>query len=220
LRVEFPLYGQEKTDRDAGCVMNGKKEVSGHWFLELITLFSPDPERTGVTGTPETMIAQAGREAFAVSSAAALLPGPAGLVVIVPELIAVARIQLLLVHRVARYYGQSSSVDRSILLLIFGEALGLAVGKSLARRVGNRLVVRAIETQVARAMAEKIGARIVASAIRKALARYIPLVAAPLFGAFSRSMTVRIGRHADKLFSKGFTIEGHAGAGSGAGQSD
>ena len=214
----MPLYRQERIDSSEGSVMNWKKEVYGHWFLELITLFSPDPERTAVTGTPEKMISQAGREAFAVSSAAGLVPGPLGLAVIVPELISVARIQLHLVHRIARYYGLNSRLNRSILLLIFAEALGLTVGKSLARRVGNRLVVRALETQLARNAAEKIGARIVASAIRKGLARYIPLIAAPVLGAFSRSMTVRVGRQADKLFSQGLTMEEHSGAPSGADQ--
>ncbi len=192
-----------------------KKRVSGHWFVELITLFSPDPGRTEGTGTPETMIAQAGREAFAASSAAALLPGPLGLAVFVPELMAVARIQLLLVHRIARYYGQSSRLDSSIVLLIFGEALGLAAAKGLARKVGDRLVVRALETQLARALAEKIGARIVAGAIRRGLARYIPVIAAPVLGAFSRSMTIRIGRHADKLFSQEVVMEVQPGPVSG-----
>ena len=218
LRVLLPLYRQERIDSNEGSVMNREKEVSGHWFLNLITLFSPDPERTAVTGTPERMIAQAGREAFAVSSAAGLVPGPLGLAVIVPELASVTRIQLRLVHMIARYYGLSSRLDSSILLLIFGEALGLALSKSLARRVGGRLVVRALETQVARTVAQKIGARIVTSAIQKGVARFIPLIAAPLLGAFSRSMTIRIGRQADKLFSQGIVMENHSGAGPGVDQ--
>jgi hypothetical protein len=210
---------QETVNVNAGDIMSPQKETSGHWFFDLITLFSPDPDRTKVTGTPEEMISQAGREAFAVSGAAGLVPGPVGLAVIIPELVSVTKIQLNLVHRIAGYYGSGSKPDRSILLVIFGEALGLAVGKSLTRKVGTRLVVRALETQLARALAQKIGARIVTKAIQKGLARWIPLIAAPLLGAFSRSMTIRIGRHADKLFSQGLAIEARPGPVSGADQS-
>lgn len=198
--------------------MNRDRETSGHWFFDLITMFSPDPDRIKVTGTPEEMITQAGREAFAVSSAAGLVPGPLGLAAIVPELVSVTKIQLNLVHRIASHYGSDTKMDKTILLLIFGEALGLAVGKTLVRQAGTRLIVRALETQVVRAVARKIGSRVVAGAIQRSAVRWIPLVAAPVLGAFSRSMTVKIGRQADNLFSQGVVIDEHPASTSRTGQ--
>jgi hypothetical protein len=198
---------RQKVDGTTCEIMNGQKETSGHWFFDLITMFSPDLDHVKAKGTPEEMITQAARETFAVSSAAGLVPGPLGLAAIIPELVSVTKIQLNLVYRIARYHGAEIGVDRTILLLVFGEALGLAVGKTLARQVGTRLVVRALETQVARAVARKIGSRIVARAIQKSAARWIPVVAAPILGAFSRAMTVRIGRQAEKVFSQGIVIE-------------
>jgi hypothetical protein len=200
---------RQKVDGNACEIMNGQKETSGHWFFDLITMFSPDPDRIKVKGTPEEMITQAGREAFAVSSAAGLIPGPLGLAAMIPELVSVTKIQLNLVHGIASHYGSDTKMDTTLLLLIFGEALGLALGKSLTRRAGTRLVIRVLETQVAKAVARKISSRIVAKAIQKSVVRWIPLVAAPVLGAFSRSMTVKIGRQADKLFSQGITIEVH-----------
>ena len=198
--------------------MNKDRETSGHWFFDLITMFSPDPDRIKVTGTPEEMITQAGREAFVVSSAAGLVPGPLVFAAIVPELVSVTKIQLNLVRRIARHYGSDTKMDKTLLLLIFGEALGLALGKSLTRRAGTRLVIRVLETQVAKAVARKIGSRIVTKAIQESVVRWIPLVAAPVLGAFSRSMTVRIGRQADKLFSQGVVIDEHPASTSRTGQ--
>ncbi len=187
--------------------VNRNDETSGHWFFDLVTACLRNPDRIKVTGIPEQMIAQAARETFAISSAAGLVPGPFGLAAIVPELISVTRIQLNLVQGIAKYHGSDTKPDRTTLLLIFGEAVGLAVGKGLVRRAGSRLVVRILETELAKALARKIGSRIVAKAVQKSVVRWMPLLAAPILGAFSRSMTVRIGRQADRLFSRRVVLE-------------
>lgn len=197
------------------------EEEIGHWFFDLITMFKPDPAQVEVTGTPEEMTREAARRAFAVSMAAGLAPGFFGMMTILPEIVAVTKIQIRLVHKIARFHNAGASLDRTVLLLIFSEAIGLMMGKSLLRRVGARLVVTTLSTGLARRMASLVGARIVAKAVQKAVARWLPAVTAPVLAAFSKSMTMRIGHHAAKLFSEGIVVESAVGGGdSAAGKKD
>ncbi|MBP1730268.1 MAG: hypothetical protein H6Q55_697 [Deltaproteobacteria bacterium] len=188
-------------------VKTTSEEETGHWFLDLITMFTPDPSQIEVTGTPEEMTREAARRTFAVSMAAGLAPGFFGVMTILPEIVSVTKIQIRLVHRIAGYYRAGASLDRTVLLLIFSEAIGLMAGKGLLRRVGARLIVTALNTGLARRLAKQIGARIVAKAVQKGIARWLPVVLAPVLAAFSRSMTLRIGRHATRLFSEGIVVE-------------
>ena len=178
-----------------------------HWFFDLISMFAPEPSQVEVTGTPEEMTREAARRTFAVSMAAGLAPGFFGVMTILPEIVSVTKIQIRLVHKIAGYYHAGASLDRTVLLLIFSEAIGLMVGKSLLRRVGARLVVTTLSTRLARRLAQQIGSRIIAKAVQKGVARWLPVVMAPVLAAFSRSMTLRIGRHAMKLFSEGIAFE-------------
>lgn len=183
------------------------EKETGHWFFDLITMFTPPLSQVEVTGTPEEMTREAARRVFAVSMAAGLAPGFFGIMTILPEIIAVTKIQIQLVHKIARFYNAGASLDRTVLLLIFSEAVGLMMGKSLLRRVGARLVVTTLSTGLARRTASLVGARIVAKAVQKAVARWLPVLMAPVLAAFSKSMTMRIGHHATKLFSEGIVVE-------------
>jgi hypothetical protein len=195
------------------CVKAESEEETGHWFFDLITLFTPEPSQVEVTGTPEEMTREAARRTFAVSMAAGLAPGVFGMMTVLPEIISVTKIQIRLVHKIAGYYHAGASLDKTVLLLIFSEAIGLMLGKSFLRRVGARLVVTAVSTRLARRLAKQIGSRIVAKAVQKGLARWVPLIMAPVLAAFSGSMTMRIGRHATRLFSEGIMVEKVAGDG-------
>jgi hypothetical protein len=81
--------------------------------------------------------------------------------------------------------------------------MGIAAGEALLRKGGTILVVKSANTRVIRALAKKIGARMIDTAAEKAVARWIPMATAPIFGYFSRSLTRKIGREAVRLFSGG-----------------
>ncbi len=154
------------------------------------------------TGTPDEMIDEAGRKAFKISTALALIPGPLGMAVILPEIAALTRLQIGLIHRIAGHHRKQENVTSELVLLILGNALGLAVGESLVRRAGSALVIRSVNTRVIRGIARTVGTSIIDRAAEKAMVRWIPMVTAPLFGYLSRSLTRRIGREANRLFSQ------------------
>lgn len=180
---------------------------SGHWFFELLTRLAPKPEEVVVTGTPEEMIAEAAQKAFWISTSLGAVPGPLGLATILPEISAVTKIQIGLVHKIAKYHHQLETLNHPILLLVFANALGLAVGNQLVRRVGVRLVVRALSAPIIERIARAIGLEIAAKITQRIAGRWVVLIAAPLLGYFSRKMTQKIGREAQRLFAGVIEIE-------------
>lgn len=188
--------------------MNEKENVkSGNWFVDIIMSFSPNESDIHVTGNPEEMTRTASREAFVISTGAGLVPGPWGMATIIPELVGLTKLQVNLVYKIAKYYKQEGKVNNTIVMHIFGNAMGVALGRELLRKTGTRIIVKALSSQAIKKIAQQIGVKIGSKVIQRGIGRWIFIVTAPIFGAFSKSMTTNIGNTADELFSKDIEIE-------------
>jgi len=175
---------------------------SGNWFVDLLLKFAPDPEDGIVTGTPEEMIQEAARKAFWVSTTLSAVWGPAGLATILPEIMALMKIQMNLVYKIANYHQKLNTVSQPVILLVFANALGLTIGPQVLRKIGAILVVKSMSTPVIKRIAQKIGMEIAIKISQRAAGRWIPVLLAPVFGLFSQKMTEKIGREAHQLFSQ------------------
>jgi len=140
------------------------------------------------------------------------VPGPIGMATILPEVIALTRLQVNLIYRIAKHHGKQERVNKELVLLILGNAMGIAAGEVLLRRAGTNLVVKSVSSGVIKGLSRRIGARIVDRAVERAIARWIPMVTAPLFGYFSRSLTRRIGKEAERIFSLRIEVETAVGS--------
>ena len=179
-------------------------EYNKTWLGDLIMNLAPsDVDLTGKS--PDEMIKVASWKAFALSTVSGLAPGPAGWVTILPEIIAVTKIQINLVYAIAKHYGQSSRFNSGTVVLIFANEAGIAT-RGVVAKVGERLIVRVISSKAVEALSRRIGVKIGARITQRIVGRWVPVVLAPVFGAFSKSMTTRIGREAVKLFSSDFEI--------------
>ncbi len=177
------------------------------WFISLLTKVAGRREEAVADGSPEVMTRRVARRAFQISTAAAAIPGPAGFAAILPEVAALTKLQVELIYRIAAYYGKHEKVNTTLILLIFGNALGISLGHGVIRRVEERLIVRTLDMALAKKVARKIGTRMVSNAVHKGLRLAVPFVAAPLFGYFSRALTVRIGKETERLFSGDLEVE-------------
>ena len=177
------------------------------WFVETMMGLAPDPEKIQVDGAPRDMTDFASNKAFSVSFASGMMPGPFGMATILPELAAVTKIQMDLLYKIAKYHGQLDKVNRTLVLYVFGCALGVTAGRLLVQRVGSRLIVKALSTQAAQKIAAAVGARIGSSFVQKSAGRWISLATAPVFARLSKRMTEKIGEHAEDLFRQDIVIE-------------
>ena len=147
------------------------------------------------------MTSTASWQAFQISTAAAVPWGPIGWATILPELIAVTKIQVNLIYKIAKYHGKLGQLNKSLVVLVFANQAGLTMGRHLMHKIGPKLVIRSLGSKAIRPIAQRIAAKVGTRISRKLAGRWIPVVLAPLFGAFSKSMTTEIGRTADWLFS-------------------
>jgi hypothetical protein len=178
-----------------------------NWLEKIISSLTFHGEDVATSVSIEEMIDEAARRAFQISTALGLIPGPLGMATILPEVAALARLQISLIHRIAGHYGKGSKVNKELVLLIMANAMGLAAGEVLFRKVGTTLVLKSASTRIARTVARRVGTRMVDMAVGKAIGRWIPVITAPLFGCFSRSLTRKIGREAQNLFLQEIEIE-------------
>lgn len=180
-------------------------KIDTNWFVDLLMSFAPSTvEPNGQT--PEQLTSAASWKAFTISTAAALPPGPIGLVTIVPEIIAVTKIQMNLIYSIAAYHGNQGKLNHTLVVLIFANEAGLFVGRQLLKKAGARVIVRALGSKAIRPIAQKVAARIGARITQRFVGRWIPFVLAPAFGAFSKRMTTKIGREADQLLGQDIDV--------------
>jgi hypothetical protein len=158
--------------------------------------------------TPQEMTESAAARAFRVSTALGLIPGPIGMIAILPEVVTITKIQVNLIRRIARYHEKSEKVSPEMVLLILGNVFGVAAGEALTRKAGTALVVRSVNSRIIRQIARRVGNRMVDTVAEKAICRWIPMVSAPLFGYLSKSLTRRIGKEANRLLTRDVEIEG------------
>lgn len=182
-----------------------QQESEHNWFGDLLMKFMPtDMDIEGKA--PEEMVKSASWKAFAISTAAAIPPGFIGYVTILPEIIAVTKVQINLIYSIAKYYRKAATMNATITTLIFANETGIAIGQDVVKKVGPKLVVRALGTKALRPITQRIAARIGARVTQRLVARWIPFLLAPVFGAFSKSMTTTIGKYAIKLFQNDIEI--------------
>ena len=88
-----------------------------NWIEKTIYSLLSSKQDGEPTGTPEEMIDEAGQRAFKIGTALGLIPGPLGMAVILPEIAALTRLQINLIHRIAGHHGnRRRSAERSFSL--------------------------------------------------------------------------------------------------------
>jgi len=178
----------------------------GHWFTDILMTFAPDKIDIG-SMSPEEMTRVASWKAFAISAAAAIPGGPIGLALILPELAAVTKVQMNLIYRIAEFYGKRPQLNPTIILLIYANQAMISLEKQLLKKVGSRIIIKALSSKSLRPIINKVGAKIGSRVLGRLAGRWIPFVLAPIFGAFSKMMTTQIGIQCIKLFSQDFEVE-------------
>ena len=180
----------------------------GIWLVNLLMKLKPDMTPIKVDETPHTMTSSASWKAFTISTVAAIPPGPLGVMTILPELLAVTRIQIGLIFRIAEYYGKQATVNSTIVALILGNAAGIAIGRELTSTLHGKVIIRKIADVALQRFIANIGAKVLGRIIARVPIRLIPLLTAPVFGALSKTATTRIGEEAMMLFSQDFEAKG------------
>lgn len=148
----------------------------------------------------QRLAAEAARRAATTAGALSLPPGPLGWLTILPDLIAVWRIQAQLVADVAALHGKTATLTREqVLWCLFRHGSSQAL-KDLLVRTGNRVLVRRATLRVLQKIALTLGVRVTQRGVARAVARWVPILGAGGVALYAHYDTKRIGMAAIQLF--------------------
>lgn len=162
---------------------------------------SAEPPSVSPRVRAEAIAAAARRRAFIASASLSLPPGPLGWMTVLPELVAIWKIQAKMVADIAAAYGQSSTITREQMLYCLFKHTAAQAVRDLVVRAGERFIVRHATAQALRAVAERIGMRLSQRALGTALSRLLPLVGAAGVGTYAWFDTRQVARTALAMFS-------------------
>lgn len=137
----------------------------------------------------------------------AFIPGPAGMLTIIPELITVWRLQTQMVSDIAAAYGQKSKLTREQMLYCLFKATAAKAVAELVAIIGQRVLIRRPTLRVLQSIAQRVGIKVTQKFLGKGIARWIPFVGALGVGAYTYYETGQVAQTTIDLFEKSIEVE-------------
>lgn len=147
----------------------------------------------------------AAKQAAGAAGALALPPGPAGWLTILPEMVAVWKIQAQMVADIAALYGKTGGLSQEHMLYCLFKQTASQAMRDLVVRVGERLVVKSVSVGVLNTVAKRIGVNLTQRAFSKGVSRLFPVVGALGVAAYAYYDTTQVANVAIKLFESELT---------------
>ena len=150
---------------------------------------------------------RASKSAATISGGAALVPGPAGMLTVLPDIIGVWKVQSQMVADIAATYGKTASLtEEQMLYCLFRHMFSQGL-RDVVVRAGERFLVRRASMQVLQKLANAIGIKVTQRAMGKAIARYAPVVGAAGVAAYAFYDTRKVATTAMELFGREVVLE-------------
>lgn len=150
---------------------------------------------------------RAAQRAALTAGSLALPPGPLGWLTLLPELIAIWKIQGQMVSDIAAAYGRHASLGREQMMWCLFRHTAAQAFRDLVVRMGDRLIFRRMSWGVAQRVAKQIGVKLTQRTLSKGLSRWLPVVGALGVGAYAYYDTGQVAATAIEMFESEMTIE-------------
>ncbi len=137
----------------------------------------------------------------AISGGASLVPGPWGMVAVIPEVAVVIRNQLAMIYDVGMAYGKSKVLSKELLAGVLLTALGASTG-SLFVMQGSKVLVKRVALRQFQRIIALLAGKITQQALKSAIAKWLPVVGATALAVWSNYLTRRVGKKAIEIFEK------------------
>jgi hypothetical protein len=142
----------------------------------------------------------AASQAAMVSGSLAMAPGPLGLLTVLPDLLAVWKIQSQMVSDIAAVYGQSATLSTEhMLYCLFKHSAAQAV-RDLAVRAGERWLIRQASGALLQSVVQRVGLRLSQKVLGAGAARFVPVLGAVGVGGYAYFDTRQVAASAVALF--------------------
>jgi hypothetical protein len=153
------------------------------------------------------LASRAARRAALTAGSLALPPGPLGWLTLLPELIAIWKIQGQMVSDIAAAYGRHATLGREQMMWCLFRHTAAQAFRDLVVRMGDRLIFRRMSWSVAQRLAKQVGVKLTQRTLSKGVSRWLPVVGAIGVGAYAHYDTGQVASTAIEMFESEVTIE-------------
>ncbi|WP_329741701.1 hypothetical protein [Dyella sp. A6] len=167
---------------------------------------------SGVHGNPHPEVEarrlanRAAQCAALTAGSLALPPGPLGWLTVLPELLAIWKIQAQLVSDIAAAYGRHAELGREQMLWCLFRHTTAQAFRDVAVRMGDRLLFRPLSYGMIERIAKQIGVKLSRRALGEGLSRWMPVVGALGVGAYAYYDTGQVAATTIAMMKQGFDV--------------
>ena len=137
----------------------------------------------------------------AISGGASLVPGPWGMVAVIPEIAVVIRNQLAMIYDVGMAYEKDKFLNKELLAGILITAMGASTGSLLVMH-GSKVLVKRVALRQFQKIITILAGKITQQVLKSAIGKWLPVVGATALAVWSNYMTRRVGKKAIEIFEK------------------
>jgi hypothetical protein len=142
---------------------------------------------------------KAATRAAAVSGTLALPPGVLGLLTVLPDLVAIWRIQAQLVADIAGLYGRNMQLTRTHMLYCLFRHAASHLARDAAVRAGERLVIRQLSGGALRSVLTGVGISVTQRVAGTTASRWVPIAGAAAVAGYAYFDTLQVAKTAVRL---------------------
>jgi hypothetical protein len=153
----------------------------------------------------------AARTSAGISGGAALVPGPLGILSLLPDIVGVWRVQAQMVSDIAAVYGKTATLTNEQMVYCLFKHTASQLLRDIVMRSGERFLVRPVSLRMMQSLVAKISIKVGQRAIGKTVARYAPVLGAIGVGGYAYFDTKTVAKTAIELFSKEMLLLGSDG---------
>ncbi|MBT2144330.1 MULTISPECIES: hypothetical protein [unclassified Rhodanobacter] len=160
-------------------------------------------------GEARRLANRAAQRAALTAGSLALPPGPLGWLTLLPELIAIWKIQAQMVSDIAAAYGRHATLGREQMMWCLFRHTAAQAFRDLVVRMGDRLVFRRMSYGVAQRVAKQVGVKLTRRTLSKGVSRWLPVIGALGVGAYAYYDTGQVAGTAIDMFEGEVALEGN-----------
>ncbi|BFI97324.1 MAG: hypothetical protein RSP_28340 [Rhodanobacter sp.] len=190
----------------------GKPEEANRITQAILDFVSRIPDST-VDGAADPRMqarriaSRAAQRAALTSGTLAMPPGPLGWLTLMPELMAIWKIQAQMVSDIAAAYGRHVELGREQMLYCLFRHTAAQAFRDMVVRMGDRLLFRRMSFTVMERIAKQLGVKLSRRALGEGMSRWLPVVGAVGVGAYAYYDTGQVAATTIELFSRGIGFE-------------
>lgn len=163
--------------------------------------FTKNPEKIPDKKSVSSIINSYSVTNAAISGGASLVPGPWGMVAVIPEIAAVIRNQLAMIYDIGMAYGKSKVLNKELLAGVLITAMGSSAGSLLIMQ-GSKVLVKRVALRAFQQIIAMLAGKITQQALKSAISKWLPGVGAAAMAVWSNYLTRQVGKKAIEIFEK------------------